>query len=417
MLLVSMLKKQWVIIGLVLLISSIISIVIFSSLAGISTPNVTVKIDAIQLSENNVSVSITMNLDNQNPYSLTLHDLTVELTSSQGTEIGKFTFSKKTIPSHETITMKTNGSFDFKGEAIEEFKSEISGDFGIELFGFYSFSLPINITVITDPSLALNTILLPTISLDTTINSVNETGVSLNGSIIVDNQNDFSIRLSNPLITIDHNQTTVFTHITLNDTKIKPKSKTVVPFTSFIGYELFNIGKISATIESDINISVAGTFLTKPFTASAEVNIPDISTFILNNERIEVSLSADFDMSLSGLNMNVGFNVYNPTDIPLSASELDIIIYRVDNNSETLIAQDTLRDCPISTQNETCLKTTFKLPLLSFIPLIGDGIPDWFLLTITGDFTIADSNQKIPIQLNGFLDGNIFSADTINIKI
>lgn len=417
MLLVSMLKKQWIIIGLVLLISSILSIVIFSSLASISTPNVTVKIDAIQLSENNVSVSITMNLDNQNPYSLTLHDLTVELTSSQNTQIGKFTFSKKTIPSHETITMKTNGSFDFKGEAIEEFKSEISGDFGIELFGFYSFSLPINITVITDPSLALNTILLPTISLDTTINSVNETGVSLNGSIIVDNQNDFSIRLSNPLITIDHNQTTVFTHITLNDTKIKPKSKTVVPFTSFIGYELFNIGKISATIESDINISVAGTFITKPFTASAEVNIPDISSFILNNKRIEVSLSADFDMSLSGLNMNVGFKVYNPTDIPLSASELDIIIYRVDNNSETLIAQDTLRDCPISTQNETCLKTTFKLPLLSFIPLIGDGIPDWFLLTITGDFTIADSNQKIPIQLNGFLDGNIFSADTINIKI
>lgn len=410
-------KKQWLIIGLIILIISIISIVFVSTLAGISTPTVTVKIDAFQISEKNVSINVTMELDNQNPYDLILNDLNVELISSQNKQIGLFRFSQKTVPSHGTISLQTIGLFDFKGESLDEFKSHITGDFGVQLFGVYSFSLPINIKVITDPSLAINAIVLPTISLNTDINSVNESGVKLNGTIIIDNQNDFSISLLNPLITINHNQTIANTHIIINNAKIKPQSETIINFTSFVGYELFNIGKISATIESDINITIAGTSLTRPFTASAEVNIPDITTFILNNERIEISLSADFDLSLSGLNMNVGFKVYNPTDIPLTASELDIIIYRVDNNTKTLITQDTLRDCPISTRNETCLKTTFNLPILSFIPLIGDGIPDWFLLTITGDFTIADSNQKIPIQLNGFVDGNLFSTDTLNVKI
>jgi hypothetical protein len=51
---------------------------------------------------------------------------------------------------------------------------------------------------------------------------------------------------------------------------------------------------------------------------------------------------------------------------------------------------------------------------MSFLPIIGDGIPDWFLLTIRGDFIIADSNQKIPVQLNGYLNGNFFGSESLN---
>ena len=98
-------KKQWLIIGLIILIISIISIVFVSTLAGISTPTVTVKIDAFQISEKNVSINVTMELDNQNPYDLILNDLNVELISSQNKQIGLFRFSQKTVPSHGTILL------------------------------------------------------------------------------------------------------------------------------------------------------------------------------------------------------------------------------------------------------------------------------------------------------------------------
>jgi hypothetical protein len=137
----------------------------------------------------------------------------------------------------------------------------------------------------------------------------------------------------------------------------------------------------------------------------------------MDDERIVIALIADFDASITGLNMNVGFRLYNPTKIPLTASDLEIIVYRVDNETRSMIAEDLLESCPLPGKNETCLKTTFKVPLMSFFPIVGDGIPDWFLLTIRGDFFIADSNQKIPVQLNGYLNGNFFGSETLNMNM
>ncbi|MBS3778753.1 MAG: hypothetical protein KGY50_05645, partial [Candidatus Thermoplasmatota archaeon] len=193
---------------------------------------------------------------------------------------------------------------------------------------------------------------------------------------------------------------------------IRPKSTSSIDFSAFVGYEVFNVGTLSATLSSNVNIAVAGISLNRPFTASAEMKIPDLASFLMDNEQIVIALSADFDAGIKGLSMDVGFRLYNPTKIPLTASELDIIVYRVDNEMKTALAQDTLTDCLLPGKNETCLKTTFKIPLISFLPVVGDGVPDWFLLTIRGDFIIADSNQQIPVQLNGYLSGNFFGTTT-----
>ena len=402
-------KKHWLIIGLLLLIISIVTIFIVSSLTGISTPTVRVKIDAVQLTEDNVSLNITMQLDNQNSYSFVLKDMTIKAKTAQNTIIGILSFPKKTVPAHDSIISQSQGLFGFNDETLDEFESHITGEFGVSFFGF-SLSLPLNITVITNPTPVVEAIVLPTISLDADILSVNETGILLNGSIRVDNQNEFSMSLQNTDIIIDHNETTVYSDIIVNDTIIRPKSKSTIAFSAFIGYEILDIGTISAAITGDVTISISGVSLTRPFTASAQMKIPDLASFLMDDDRIVIALSADFDVSLTGLNMNVGFKLYNPTEIPLTASDLDILVYRVDNETRSVIAQDRLENCPLPGKNETCLKTTFKLPITSFLPIVGDGIPDWFLLTLLGDFTIADSNQKIPVQINGYLSGN-FLAD------
>lgn len=404
-------RNQWLLLGILLLIISVVTIFTVISLTGINTPIVSVKIDAEQLTENNVSLNISMNLDNQNSYSLVLKDMRVEAISANDTVIGVISFPEKTVPAHESLTIQTKGSFGFNNESLEEFISRITGDFGVNLFGF-SISLPIDITIVTNPSPIVDTIMLPTISLDANIESVNENGVLLNGSIHVNNQNDFSMSLVNTDIAINHNETKVNADIIVEDTVIRPKSTSSIDFSAFVGYEVFDVGTLSASLTGDVNIAVAGISLNRPFTASAEMKIPDIASFLMDNEQIVIALSADFDASITGLSTDVGFRLYNPTKIPLTASELDIIVYRVDNNIKTALAQDTLTDCPLPGKNETCLKTTFKLPIISFLPVIGDGVPDWFLLTISGDFIIADSNQQIPVQLNGYISGNIFGTDT-----
>ncbi len=416
-LLIFMHKKQWLLLALILLIFSIISIFTVVTLTGISTPKVTVEIDAIQLTDEQVNMNISMQLDNQNAYDLELKDMGIKAVTSQNTVIGTITIPTTKIPAHETVTVYSEGSFGFNNEPLEKFESQINGDFGVKFFGIFSLSLPLNITIITNPTPVVDTVLLPSISLNADIERVNETGVLLNGSIIVDNQNEFSMSLTDTMIDIRHNATTINADIIVTDTVIDPQSTSSIQFTAFVGYEVLDIGKLTASLSGNVHISVAGIAMTRPFTASAEVNVPDLAKFLMDDERIVIALLADFDASITGLDMNVGFRVYNPTKIPLTASDLEIIVYRVDNETKSLLAEDVLENCLIPGKNETCLKTTFRLPLMSFLPIIGDGIPDWFLLTIRGDFIIADSNQKIPVQLNGYLNGNFFGSESLDINL
>lgn len=408
-----MLKKKWLIPGILFLLIFIILIFAMISLSGISTPKVSVKISTTQLTEDNITLDITMEIENQNAYSLVLEDMSIEAITTQDTVIGSLSFPKKTIPAYETLTVKTSGSFGFKDQSLEEFESLITGSFGVYFYGI-TISLPLEISIITNPTPMVESIVLPTFLLEADITSINETGVLLNGNIQVENQNEFSMSLLNTQIVFDHNNTYLNAKITVDDTIIQPNSKSSILFSAFVGYEIFNIGKISASMLGDVDINVAGISLNRPFSTSAQMNVPDLAKFLMDNDRIEISLSADFDVTLTGLTMNVGFKLYNPTKIPLSASELDIRIYRVDNESQTLITEDILRNCQIPAKNETCLKSSYKLPLKSFLPIIGDGFPDWFLLTLTGDFIIANTNQCIPIQLNGYLNGNFFGSDTLN---
>lgn len=401
-------KRKWAILAIIFFIISIIAAFSIFTLTQINTPKVTVNIDVVQLTEENVGLNFTMQLDNKNSYNLVLEEMTVEVLGMQGNEIGTLVFPRKTVPAHDSITLETTGLFGFKDEPLEKFNSHISGNFGVDFYGFISLSLPLDITIATDPAPVVDTIILPTISTNTAVERINETGALLNGNILINNQNDFAMSLINTTIVVKHNGTPINAEISISDAVIEPRSQDPINFSAFVGYEVFDSGTLTALLSGNVNIALAGISFDRPFTAATQINVPDIASFVMNNDHIEISLSADFDITASGIDMNVGFRLYNPMKIPLIASELGIIIYRVDEEARTIIAEDYLQNCPLPAENETCLNTTFRLPIISFLPVIGDGIPDWFLLTLVGDFTIADSNQKIPVQINGFLSGNFF---------
>ena len=411
-----MIQKHWLLIGVLLIIFSVVTIFVVVSLTGISTPTVTVKIDAFQLTEENVSLNISMQLANKNAYALVLEDMNVEVRNTEHDVIGVLSFPTKTIPAHEKISIYTIGVFGFNKEPLEEFETFITGNFGVH-FGPFSLSLPLHITIITNPTPIIDAIMLPSISFGTNIKTINETGIGINGTILVNNQNDFSMALSNLVIDIEHSNTALNADITITDTIIKPKTNVPIPFSAFIGYETFKQGTLSAVLSGDVNIAVAGITMDRSFSATAQVTIPDLASFIMDNEHIVISLSSDFDMDLTGIKMNVGLRFYNPTLIPLIASKLDIMVYRIDNETTTLIAEDSLLDCPLPAKEHTCLQTAFKLPIISFLPIIGDGLPDWFLLSIIGTMTIADSDQQIPVRINGYLSGYFLKSNPTDLTM
>ncbi len=401
-------KKKWIVLGILLLVFIFISFFVFDTLQNVNAPKVTVKIDVLELTKDNVSLNISMKLDNQNPYAMILEDMKLTIMTPEKELIGELTFPKKTIQSNKEIAIYTEGSFGFNNQPLEELHTHIDAEFGIDFFEFISISIPLDIDIITDPQPVIDVISFPSISMSADIGTIDETGVLVNGTILVNNQNHFLMELSNTDIIIKHNNIPISADIIVTDSVIEPQSISPITFSAFVGYDVFNNGVLSAVLTGDVTVIVGGISMKRSFTTSAQMDIPDIASYLMNNERIEISLSADFDITMNGVNMNVGLKLYNPTNVPLIASDFDIIIYRVDNDNKTKIAEDILENCPVPPRSEVCLKDSFKLPVISFFPYFGEGIPDWFLLTLIGDFKIANSTQCIPVQINGFLSGKIF---------
>ena len=60
--------------------------------------------------------------------------------------------------------------------------------------------------------------------------------------------------------------------------------------------------------------------------------------------------------------------------------------------------------CIIPSKNEVCIKTNLTIPYLSLITSGSDKLlPEWFVISIKGNFSIEGTNQKIPMSFNGYI--------------
>jgi LEA14-like dessication related protein len=402
-----MYKKIAFILFILFIINIIVTALLFNTVNSIETPDVTIEIKIAGVTEDTITLEATFQVDNPNSFSIMLKDMIINATTPDGEIIGLIALPNMTIDAGKNATISSINTLGFNGKELTTFYSKITGNVGVTLFGFFTKTLPINVLLITNPTSLVEAVQVPGIQFDAEFSDFTADGVLFNGTIWVDNQNDFSMQLKNIDINVEHTNALQVAELTVLDTQIPPRSKVPILVNGTAYYSIFNEGTLSATISADASIILGGVDMSLPFSSKASMTVPDLSTFLLNGEHLIISLSADFDLTLHGINTTVGFRLYNPTEIPMTAYNLTLTIYRLDNETPTVLAEDTLEKCPFAPENETCLKSAFILAYSSFIPQLGTGFPDWFQLSLTGDFTIANTTQRIPVTLNGYISPKI----------
>jgi hypothetical protein len=124
---------------------------------------------------------------------------------------------------------------------------------------------------------------------------------------------------------------------------------------------------------------------------------------------MDFSISAEFKLRMNGVLTKIGFKIYNPSEIPLHMNNLTCYISSSIVNESIVIVQNEMEECMIPSKNEVCIKTEMTIPYLSLITSGGNKLlPEWFVITIRGNFFIEGTTQNIPISFNGYISPNFF---------
>jgi len=392
-----------------IIINLIITISLFISLISLSTPDITAYIDAIYLDENELRLETIIDIKNANHYPITIDDLKVEITSKSHEKIGTISFQEMTIQANENNTFSSTDSLYMTSDKIDEIYSIITADFKINFLGIFTKTLPINITVIASAGDIIESIIAPYIIINANLNDFNDQGILFEGSLSINNPNNFAIYLTDLDIQMSHTNATDLGDLEISDAAINPHETRKVNIDGIIHYNALNQGVLNVTLHGKVGAKIAGFNSSIIFSTASTFILPDFGSFLLNNDKLEITLSGDFDFTLTGIDVWVAVSLKNPTNIPMTAYNFTLYVNRVTSDGKELIDTDYEAESLIPPQSITTLQSNVTVRYREFFPKPGEsGFPEWFELSLVGDIVIGNSTQKIPIAVNARLSPKIF---------
>jgi hypothetical protein len=139
-----------------------------------------------------------------------------------------------------------------------------------------------------------------------------------------------------------------------------------------------------------------------------QVSIPAISDFVFQNEAVDLEISLQFKLRFKGILAIASFRIINPSEITLVGKNLVYRIYRLDDNTKTLIGEQDMVPSEISPKTDLYVNTEVLISYRKFFFSAGlKFLPDWIILRIDGNILIAGTKQVIPISVQGYLDPHL----------
>jgi LEA14-like dessication related protein len=403
-------KKILVIIVSALIIINVIAgAFLFLDIQILKAPLIHVDIDPIELTPDQMLLEARIYITNPNSFDISVENFKVISTTSDGYEIGQFSIAGGSIPPNTNKTFTATDQLGFSGHDYTLIKNRITLDIGITVLGIIKKTIPFEMTV--DASLAniTNNIQIPIMHLQATIDDITRDGVHFSGTLDAYNPNSFDIFIENLSLNMQTEKNVDVGTVNLTGGTIKPEESLTIDVKGILLFKALDAQKILMNLSGQAGIQAAGIKKSVPFSVDIEFIVPDPTTLLSLNETFHFILSGDFKLRARGILCTIDFAIFNPSKIPLDARDLICSIYRFDNNKTLLLGSQNMSQCTIEPKNEVCLSTEILLP---YSKILFSGthhiLPDWFILTIKGNFSISGVNRSVPIAITGNLSPHFF---------
>ena len=398
-----------IIITFIILINIIIASFFIFTLNSIEIPKINASIEILDITENDILIKTKINMINTNFFTFIIDDLSINIKTTNWKDLGTIHLNGGIIESNENKTFLSESTFKLKDYDFSPITADIKGSIGIEILGLFKKNMPILIQVTASIDKIIKNINPPEIIISTHLVEVNDKGVILAGNISINNKNNFKIYVKNSSGIISNDEGSELGKIIIPNTYIHSNEMKKIPLYANLSYEALGSNKIILSLQSKVGASLGGLNKSINVSAIAEMDVPDIKQFLFLNEIMDISISVDFNIRLNGVETIVGLKIYNPTEIPFKAINLLCSISGSTDNKSILIAEGPMNSCDLSSHKESCVKTNLIMKYMDILKSGGNKLfPDWYVITIVGDFSIKNTNQTIPISINAYIDPNPF---------
>lgn len=387
--------------GILIIINVVIGGVLVFFVQDIREPEIDVEFNLSQITTDDLRFTAKISMTNNNQYDLVIKNLNIIGRTPDGDIILDVRFAGGSIPARQQRVFTTNETLAFSGDLSSKIYSSIQGIFGLNFAGIFEKTIPFHINITASFQDLFKNISSPALSIRAEVTEITETGILFQGSVGVNNPNLFEMSLENFTVRVETETGDLVGEISQIQGTIVPKGNTEFHLNGSLFYEALNAKTLNLIITGNAGVHLMGIDKTIPLSATAQLFIPDIKELLFQNESLGITLSLEAKIRLRGFLTTIGLALYNPSKIPLQAHDLMCSIYGLTGENEKLIAQKPMEASTLEPERQDFLETQILLPYLKMVTAgTGKLFPDWFVIRLQGNFSIAGVNQAIPVSID-----------------
>jgi len=404
-----------IIVSALILINVIVGAFLFLDIQILKAPVIHADINPIELTPDQILLEARINVTNPNPFDISVENFKVVSTTSDGYEIGQFFIAGGNIPPNKEKIFTAQDELRFSNHDFTLIKNTITVDIGITILGIIKKTIPFEMTVDASLTNITNTITVPVIHLQATVDDITRDGVQFSGTLDAYNPNSFEIFIENLSLKMQTEKNVDVGIVNLTGGILKPKGSLSIDVKGTLLFKVLDAKQILVNLSGRAGIQAAGIKKSIPFSVDIQFIVPDPGTLLSLNDTFNFILSGDFKLRARGVLCTIEFTIYNPSKVPLDARNLICSIFRFDNNKTRLLGTQNMSPCTVEPKNEVCVSTQIRLPYSTFLFSGAHRIlPDWFILTIKGNFSISGVNRSLPFAITGNLSPHLFMNRGVN---
>ena len=394
---------------LLLIIANIVigSVLVFF-IQDIRDPRINVDFNLTQVTTEDLSFTAVITMVNDNHFDLIIKNLIIQGRTPEGDSILRLTFPGGKIAANQQRTFTTNETLSFSGNLSSRLYGSIEGIFGVNIAGVFEKTIPFHINITASFQDLFQNISIPQISLLAEVTEITEEGVVFHAVVSIQNPNLFELSLENLSTRIETENGSLVGGFSSLEGRILPNRTTQFSLDGTLSYDALNAKVLTLSISGYAGLHLIGINKVIPLQATAMLPVPDIKELLFKNESLGITISIDAKVRFRGLLTTIGLTLYNPSKIPLQANDLLCSIYGLTGENQKMIAQKIMEPATVEPIQQNHLETQLLIPYRSiFTSGTKTLLPDWFVIQIQGNFSLAGVTQTIPVSLDATINPHL----------
>jgi LEA14-like dessication related protein len=249
---------------------------------------------------------------------------------------------------------------------------------------------------------------IPEITLETEFKKLTEEGLEFSVSVNIFNPNNFELKIDDFLLVVLTDENNNVGSLTIGGGIVKSQTSSTFKSRGIVSFEVFDAEVLIFSIDGDATLKILDYEKTLSLSTDMEVFIPNIKDFIFNNEAVNIEILVQLKIRLRGLLAIVGFKVFNPSEITITGKNLVYRIFRLDDDTKTLLVEQDMDSFEISPKTEILVDKEILISYRKFFFSAGFKLlPNWIIVQVEGDLSIAGTRQLLPISINAYFDPHL----------